>query len=293
MGLPSDQIRRLDTEAPEELLSQYRLFMSRIQQEAKQIAAELDVPEAAGYDILALMYGQAGLGERDFFEKETALPPAAATSSLQPGIARLEEGGKGPAAEQNDEELVQRVLQGDKAAFEGLFALYYPVILRDLYQRTRSDDVAQELTGDTFERAFRTLIAGQYTWHHTSFGVWLSFVARNTFMDWRRKQRRDAWNDSEEILDEERISRIVWQCMSELSPRYQEILVLHYLYGFTLAETAQRLQVSKQTCALYCHRALRALQRRVHDADIGDEARSFDFQTTGQWHILRDLLTLR
>ena len=42
-----------------------RALIARINQEAKEWAVFLDLPLPAGYDVLAVIHGQFGMGERD------------------------------------------------------------------------------------------------------------------------------------------------------------------------------------------------------------------------------------
>jgi hypothetical protein len=62
-----------------------RSLLQRVKQEAREGAMELGLPEQAGYDVLAVVHGQALMGEREIFSTEISLVSSAnATASQHP-----------------------------------------------------------------------------------------------------------------------------------------------------------------------------------------------------------------
>jgi RNA polymerase sigma-70 factor (ECF subfamily) len=131
-----------------------------------------------------------------------------------------------------------------------LLALY-PRAVREVYgylmSRCGSEDVAEELTAETFTAAVAAVRAA--TVESLSTG-WLIVVARRRLVDhWRRREREqrhlqfvasepppvdDPWHDRLDITS----ARTV---LSGLAPQYQMALTLRYLDGLSVGEVAAEL----------------------------------------------------
>ena len=70
------------------------------------------------------------------------------------------------------------------STFDGVYAHYRRAIWQYFLGKTRSKDVAEELTQDVFLKAYRERESFNLQF---KFSVWLWEVARNTATDWFRK----------------------------------------------------------------------------------------------------------
>ena len=77
--------------------------------------------------------------------------------------------------------LVELARSGDKEAFGQLYDHYHQSVYRFLYYRTRSANLAEDLTADTFFRALRSM--SNFRWQGKDFGAWLMTIARNLCTD--------------------------------------------------------------------------------------------------------------
>ena len=73
--------------------------------------------------------------------------------------------------------LVDLARGGDKDAFGLLYDHYQGSVYRFLFYRTRSTQLAEDLTSETFFRALRSM--NNFRWQGKDFGAWLMTIARN------------------------------------------------------------------------------------------------------------------
>jgi hypothetical protein len=77
--------------------------------------------------------------------------------------------------------LVDRARDGDVKAFGDLYDEYALTVYRYLYERTSSNDLAEDLTAETFVRAVR----GLDTCRGPDFSAWLTVIAQNVVAERR------------------------------------------------------------------------------------------------------------
>ena len=72
-------------------------------------------------------------------------------------------------------------------SLEDLYKLHYTEIFRYLLRRVRQKEIAQDLTQDTFLKAFNGLATFK---GNSSVKTWLYTIAHNTFINWYRKETK-------------------------------------------------------------------------------------------------------
>lgn len=162
------------------------------------------------------------------------------------------------AAPCDTEQLIQRALRGEQAAFAELYAAFAPGVQRLcsglLNDRLDAEDVTQE----TFVYAFRNLF--RYDPLRSAFRTWLFTIAisrcRNVY---RRGQRRAAPTlltsdlpapsaDGPEAQQADRAARgAIVTALAALSPRLREAVILRYGHGLTFREMAAVLDCPQKT----------------------------------------------
>ncbi|WP_229691378.1 sigma-70 family RNA polymerase sigma factor [Sphaerisporangium melleum] len=173
--------------------------------------------------------------------------------------------------------VVLRAKTGDADAFAALYDRYVDLVYRYVYFRVGCHALAEDLTSETFLRALRRI--ADFTWQGKDFGAWLVTIARNLVADHFKSGRHRMEVSTAEVLDtpldgrhipenavvatmvNERILRAV----RDLNPEQQECVVLRFLHGMSLAETA--LIMGKKSGAIKAlqFRAVRALARALPD----------------------------
>jgi len=148
--------------------------------------------------------------------------------------------------------LVELARGGDADAFGLLYDHYQPSIYRFLYYRTRSVVVAEDLTSETFFRALRNMAS--FRWQGKDFGAWLMTIARNLATDHFKAgrtrlemttedmgQHDDATEGPETAVLASLTNEILLQALTELPNEQKDCLVMRFLQGMSIAETAQVL----------------------------------------------------
>lgn len=91
-------------------------------------------------------------------------------------------------ATRSDWDLVTASQHGDRDAFGELWRLYQPSVHRYVHRRVRDRGVAEDLTSDTFLRAWMSI--GTVRDRGTDFEAWLITIARNKVIDYSRSAAR-------------------------------------------------------------------------------------------------------
>ena len=89
--------------------------------------------------------------------------------------------------------LIWRILQGDKRAGDEFVVINYPRIYRLLRYLTGRPDIAEDLTQQTFVRAWQALPAFR---HQSSIATWLHRIAYHEYTHWLRDRHEHASLDS-------------------------------------------------------------------------------------------------
>ena len=168
--------------------------------------------------------------------------------------------------------LVELAKKGDAEAFGQLYDHYLSTVYRYIYYRVGTHALAEDLTSETFLRALRAL--SSFRWQGRDFGAWLVTIARNLVTDHYKSGRFRLEVATGEILDydsaadgpeDDVLSRLaneaLVQALKKLGADQQECLVLRFLNGLSVAETAQVLAKSEGAVKQLQLRAVRNLAK--------------------------------
>ncbi len=145
--------------------------------------------------------------------------------------------------------LVELARKGDAEAFGLLYDHYQTAVYRFLFYRTRSSTLAEDLTSETFFRALRSMTS--FRWQGKDFGAWLMTIARNLATDHFKAGRTrlemttedmGAHDDSTEGPEMAVLAGltndILLKALTELPDEQRDCLVMRFLQGMSIAETA-------------------------------------------------------
>jgi RNA polymerase sigma-70 factor, ECF subfamily len=145
--------------------------------------------------------------------------------------------------------LVELARQGDAEAFGLLYDHYQGSVYRFLFYRTRSSTLAEDLTSETFFRALRSM--NGFRWQGKDFGAWLMTIARNLATDHFKAGRTrlelttedmslhdDATDGPEGAVLAGLTNEVLMQALTELPAEQRDCLVMRFLQGMSIAETA-------------------------------------------------------
>lgn len=176
----------------------------------------------------------------------------------------------------NDNRLVFLVLRaqaGDADALDQLFATVQEPLFGYLTSMLRNESLAEDALQLTFIQIYRKL---RWLREPSLFQVWMyriaSRVAYRRAKKFRRMHERSNIDNLEQIagcsndetVDERKLNELIGRIpdwMDQLTHRGREVIVLHYLKGFTVPQVAEILGIplgtaSRISYALLCIRKL-------------------------------------
>jgi RNA polymerase sigma-70 factor, ECF subfamily len=176
--------------------------------------------------------------------------------------------------------LVERAQAGDAEAFGQIYDRYLDTVFRFIYFRVGNRQLAEDLTADTFLRALKRI--GSFTWQGRDPGAWLVTIARNLVADHFKSGRYRLEVTTGDVLDADREDRgpegspeaavvdhitnvALLTAVKQLNPEQQECIVLRFLHGFSVAETANAMGKNEGAIKALQYRAVRALARLLPD----------------------------
>ena len=168
----------------------------------------------------------------------------------------------------NDERnLIQCAQQRDTEAFGELYRRHFDQIFRYVLARVGEEALAEDLTGDVFVRALEAL--ERYEDRGVPFSAWLYKIANARVIDhWRRARWAGVSIDAERIsiaVEAPSADVLAYKFLAEslkkLTSEQQEVIVLKFIEGYSIAEVAQRTGRSKGAVKSLQHRALASLAR--------------------------------
>jgi RNA polymerase sigma-70 factor (ECF subfamily) len=173
-----------------------------------------------------------------------------------------------------DGDLVRRMQTDDLDAFEAFFARFRTAVYRTAYGLTGDRHAAEEVLQDTFQRAWlrRTTLNPEVSplpWlHRVAVNLCYSRLGRRrlpsqSIEDAVVSDIRDQGVEPAERAEREELRGIVREGIAALPPKHQAVVVLYYLHGLSLQETAELLDVRLGTVKSRLHYALRTLRQAL------------------------------
>jgi RNA polymerase sigma-70 factor, ECF subfamily len=170
-------------------------------------------------------------------------------------------------------QLVDRAQQGDRAALEELYLLYFDRIYSYLHMSVGNRHDAEDLTTQTFMRMLESI--KRFRWQSAPFSAWLFRIAHNLAMDHFRASRR--WQPEEEVPEpvgdtEPSAEAAAFQSIGRqsmldlienLSQEQKQVLTLKFVFNLPNAEVATILGKTEGAIKSLQHRALVSLQKQI------------------------------
>ena len=174
--------------------------------------------------------------------------------------------------------LVERAQHGDEHAFADLYDRYIDQVYGYVRRRVGNREVAEDLTGDVFLRAWRRF--DRFEWQGVDLGAWLTTIARNRVNDHFQSARfrlerstdeigdRDAGprNDlPEKVAEARELARSLAEALDQLKGEHREVIELRFVHDMSVSETAAVMGRTVGATKALQYRALRALAAVVKD----------------------------
>lgn len=165
-----------------------------------------------------------------------------------------------------DQQIIARVLGGERNAFELLITRYSDPLYRHALGMTGSPDVAEDILQVSFIKAYQHLseVRGR-------FDAWVFRIVANGCKDWLKNIRRthlsydeddqpSSYADPEEELDRTELRSDLDRALAALAPSLREAFVMKHVEGRSYEEMADLLATTVGALKMRVHRAREALQ---------------------------------
>ena len=161
-----------------------------------------------------------------------------------------------------DSQLVRQVLAGDPAAERALYDAHVDRVYRLAFRLVGSDDLAQDITQETFIRAFEQLSKFR---GESALSTWLHAIAVSVALNGLRKVKR--FERREAPLDEAApVGRVTREAEPDLKARmrraidalpvgYRTVFLMHDVEGYTHEEIGAALGIQSGTSKAQLSRA--------------------------------------
>ncbi|MDE0014566.1 MAG: RNA polymerase sigma factor [Candidatus Poribacteria bacterium] len=180
--------------------------------------------------------------------------------------------------ENNDVQLIRRILSGDDAAFTALVGKYQKSVHALVWRKIGDFHFAEEITQDTFLQAYKKLATLR---NPNQFAGWLYVIATNLCNRWLQKKKLPTQSlegtslveienasykryvsEQRETETAEHHHEIVKKLLQRLPESERTVVTLHYLGEMTIKEISKFLGVSANTINSRLRRARARLQER-------------------------------
>jgi RNA polymerase sigma-70 factor (ECF subfamily) len=172
--------------------------------------------------------------------------------------------------------MVRRAQEGDAEAFGELYDHYVTLVHRYAYHRVGDRATAEDVTSETFVRALRRI--DSLSFQGRDVGAWLVTIARNIIRDQVKSSRyrlevttadmRDAdraTDGPEDAVVSHLTNKQLLECVQQLGSEQQECIVLRFLHGLSVSETADIMGKKDGAIKALQHRAVRRLANLLPD----------------------------
>jgi RNA polymerase sigma-70 factor (ECF subfamily) len=170
--------------------------------------------------------------------------------------------------------LVDLAKEGDAEAFGQLYDHYVTGVFRFVYYRVGSQQLAEDLTSETFVRGLRAI--QRFNWQGKDFGAWLTTIARNLIADHFKSSRSRLEIVSETLPEgtthapspEQEVlslisNELLLDAVGSLPPEQRDCILMRFIQGLSIAQTAAALGRSEGAIKQLQLRAVRSLAKSM------------------------------
>ncbi len=172
--------------------------------------------------------------------------------------------------------LLQRAAQGDAEAFGDFYEQMLDRVYRYAFYRLGNEHDAEDLTEETFVRAWEALRQRGQAPRHPE--AWIFRIAHNLIVDRYRSAREEVRLDKtpgladrapgpdEQVQQKESVATLL-RHLRRLPPQWQEVLLCRFVQGMSHAETARVLGLTEGHVRVLQYRALRRLREAMTEEE--------------------------
>jgi RNA polymerase sigma-70 factor, ECF subfamily len=164
--------------------------------------------------------------------------------------------------------------------FERLYSAYHQQLFQYLFYLVRNRETAEELVQEVYIKVLHSYETFE---GKSSEKTWLYSIAKHAAIDWIRRQSRKKrkfegkeyeWSEREfeiedkqplpdEIVAQQDEIQHIYKTMKKCTKDQQQVIVLRYIQGLSIAESADILGWSESKVKTTQHRAIKALKKHL------------------------------
>lgn len=176
----------------------------------------------------------------------------------------------------SDNQLVEKVLAGNKRSFVTLVERYNTQIFNLMYRYCGSSEEASDMTQDVFCRVFEKLENYQ---EKKSFFSWIYTLAINYARDWNKKKHNRTMKLSryadelrlqqENVADEHESmqeTEMLLRALDALSDDRRELVILRYRHDCSIRELGDIFNLSESATKMRLKRSLAELNKILRNS---------------------------
>ena len=189
----------------------------------------------------------------------------------------------------DDQELVNRYINGDESALSLLIQRHKRKIFSYIIYTVKDKELAQDIFQDTFFKAISTLKKGQYN-EEGKFLPWILRIAHNLMVDSFRMDKRmptisggtnaegeefDIFSvlvikekTAEQTILKEQIRKDIRKLIEQLPMEQREVLMMRHYYDMDFKEISSRTNVSINTALGRMRYAIINLRKMIEEKEI-------------------------
>ncbi|MBP5361884.1 MAG: RNA polymerase sigma factor [Ruminococcus sp.] len=157
--------------------------------------------------------------------------------------------------------------------FDAVFRAYYDDVFRFLRGLTASETLAEELTQETFFRAFRSI--DDYR-GESELRVWLCSIARNLYYSHLRKEKHLTGNeipedyiadsaDLTELIADKEIALQLHRVLHSIREPYKEVFSLRVFGELSFCEIGDLFDKNEHWACVTFHRAKAMINKQIKE----------------------------
>jgi len=166
-------------------------------------------------------------------------------------------------------------MKNPRKIFSQIYDRYIDKIYRFIFFKVNSQEIAQDLTSETFLKSWESFKNGNKI---ENIQAYLYRTARNLVIDFYREKGKvqivSAENPlipdpSQNLEEKARLSSDldqIRQALTNLKEDYQNVIIWHYLDDLPISEISQMLDRTEEATRVLLHRALNALRNEIGEA---------------------------
>ncbi len=188
-----------------------------------------------------------------------------------------------PQTALSDEEIIERVLNGEKDLYEIIVRRYNQRLFRICRSFMKDSDEIDDIMQEAYVRAYEHLHAFE---KRSKFSTWLTRILINEAIGASRKkgkftplddaaQLSHSSNPAHEVMNRE-LKHILESAIESLPEKYRSVYVMREMEGMSTAETGDCLNISQVNVKVRLNRAKEMLRGTLGKALAEPELLHFD-----------------